>query len=657
MDTIAWAFYAFITAAALGAVALHYRLREPAGRGRALLASLRSAALALLILLLFDPVLPAAAGGGGATVLLLDGSLSMRLPDASGETRWEAARAIIVGTAADRVLRFAGDAVEAGAGGQEPTGISSRLAPAMRAAAEGGASRVVVVTDGGLEDAREAARVAEQAGIGVTVRRVGESPAWNAGIVEVEAPGWAEVGEETGLRVAVAAIGPAPDTLDLVLRRDGRELARARLAAPAQGRLSATTLRFTPRSAATGSVRLDVTLEGQDATSDDNVRSVYLRIAEEPAGVALVSFRPDQEPRFLLPVLERALGVPARGWMALPEGRYIRLGTGPDAGMVGDESAAMRTVAEADLVVLHALGPESPAWGREAAASTTRALVFPAAPTLDELPFAPGQAQPGDWYASAEVPASPVAPLLAGLEPGDAPPLRALRVPALPGGWWSPLNARLGRRGEAHPVVAVGTAGGRRLAVALGDGYWRWAFSDGAGRDMYDRLWSAVGGWLMSEAASAAAEAVAPVARVTARGEAVRFRAPPGADSLRVRISAAGAGEGAATEPAVVADSVMAVVDGEARAGVLPPAHYRFEARSFGPDGATTTSVGPLTVESFSPEFTRPAVPLEEIEGTAGDGARRQTGGRPLRASAWPYVVLVLLLSVEWVLRRRWGLR
>ncbi|HUE76552.1 MAG TPA: hypothetical protein VMM83_01295 [Longimicrobiales bacterium] len=653
MDTIAWAFYAFITAAALGAVALHYRLREPAGRGRALLAGLRGVALALLILLLFDPVLPAAAGGGGDTVLLLDGSLSMRLPEVSGETRWEAARAIVAGTAADRVLRFAGEAVESEAGAGVPTGTTSRLAPAVRAAAEAGASRVVVVTDGGVEDVVEATRVAEGAGLTVTVRSVGEAPAWNGGIVEVEAPAWAEVGEETGIRVAVTGIGRGPDTVGLVLRRGDRELARARVPAPTGGRLSATTLRFTPRSPATGPVRLDVALEGEDAVPDDDVRSVYLRVAEEPAGVALVSFRPDQEPRFLMPVLERALGVPVRGWMALPEGRYIRLGAGPEAGAVGDEAAARRTVAEADLVVLHALGPDSPAWARDVAASAAKALIFPAAGVEAALPLAPGPERPGDWYAAAEIPASPVAPLLAGLEPGDAPPLRALRVPEPPAGWWGPLNARLGRRGEPRPVVVAGTVGGRRVAVALGDGYWRWAFADGAGREVYDRLWSALGGWLMGEAGGTPFEAIAPVSLVVGRGEPVVFRAPAGTDSLRIRIRASGEG----ADSAVVADSVVRVADGEAVAGVLSPGHYRWEARLFGPEDATTGSSGSLTVESFSPEFTRPAVSLEEIEGTVGDGVRRRGSGRPLRASAWPYVVLVLLLSAEWILRRRWGLR
>jgi hypothetical protein len=66
-----------------------------------------------------------------------------------------------------------------------------------------------------------------------------------------------------------------------------------------------------------------------------------------------------------------------------------------------------------------------------------------------------------------------------------------------------------------------------------------------------------------------------------------------------------------------------------------------------------------LTVETWSPELARPPAPRAAIapadrigRGTVGPGARR-----PLHTSPVPYVLLVLLLSAEWVLRRRWGLR
>jgi hypothetical protein len=62
-------------------------------------------------------------------------------------------------------------------------------------------------------------------------------------------------------------------------------------------------------------------------------------------------------------------------------------------------------------------------------------------------------------------------------------------------------------------------------------------------------------------------------------------------------------------------------------------------------------------VESYSPEFTRPPVEPSGIEGAPGTLRDAARDTRPLHATAWPYAVLLLLLSLEWVLRRRWGLR
>jgi hypothetical protein len=63
-------------------------------------------------------------------------------------------------------------------------------------------------------------------------------------------------------------------------------------------------------------------------------------------------------------------------------------------------------------------------------------------------------------------------------------------------------------------------------------------------------------------------------------------------------------------------------------------------------------------VERYSPEFTRPALPLDP-PAAGGTEPRPATPSpaRPLRSSGWPYLALIALLCAEWVLRRRWGLR
>lgn len=691
MALSAWLLYASIAAAVFAAALLHYRRHEPPGRGRHALPALRGAALALLVLLVFDPALPGPRSAGAPTVALVDASLSMRLRAPDGTTRWEEARQVVAGLRPDRTLTFgAGESRPVSSPGDAaPDQPTSLLGPALRSALEAGGGKVVVVTDGALEDAPEVARLASVYPGLVEVRRVGEETAGNMGIVELDAPAWARVGEQAEVHVGVARVGaPVPDSVTVVLERDGRELARARLVTPPEGRISTATLRFTPRSGADGAegvVRLDARLEEGDAEPADDVRSAYTVITDEPAGLVLVSFAPDQEPRFLLPVLERAAGLPATGWLAPAPGRFLRLGAGPEAGTAASEAEVRRAATGARLLVLHGVDESAPQWARAAAASARRLLLFPRS-GLDALPFALDPAQPGDWYPDPDVPASPAAALIATAEPGRAPPLTALRGARPPDGWWAPLHALQGRRGEARPVLLAGVVGERRVAVALADGYWRWAFAEDHGRALYDAFWAGVTGWLLTGDDAAGQDAVRPEPRAAPRGEPIRWLVPRDADSLRITLhplAAEGSGATATADTGAVPgavtaaplDTVVVASDGVAVQTPPRPGHYRYEARVISASGPGVRGVGELTVERYSPEFTRPARPLELTSAEAATSGRRagdaaggggaagagdaagRGPGRPLRSSPWPWAAVVALLCAEWALRRRWGLR
>lgn len=672
MDVVAWSLYLLAAAGALAAAVYLYRRREMPGRGRTILAALRWATLALVILVLFDPVLPSpgVASVARRTTVLLDASLSMALPAAPGDTvsRW--ARAV------DEAKRLAGgrDVILFGTGASAvpadslgvvaPSQPRSELAPALRAASEAGARRVVVLTDGGLDDAAEIERLQPQLGVDVEVRASPSEVLANRALTEVEAPSWAEAGKTVEVRFGVTTLGPAPDSVSVYLKRDGETLAEARVATAGAGRVAAGVLEFTPeappreetdssdgRSGAL--VRYEVQLESGDAVPDDDVRSVYIHVSERPAGVAILSLRPDWEARFLQPVLEQALGLPVRGYLRMGD-RYVRLGAGGDAGIRVPENEVRQALAEADLVVVHGLGQGSPAWVVEAAERARRVLLFPAADAGAgglPLPLAPIAA--GEWYVSAELPASPVAALLGTIRADDLPPLTNLRPLDMSAGSWAPMHASRGRRGLTSPVVAAGERAGRRWAVALADGYWKWAFRGGESRQAYRRLWAALGGWLIQEERSIAAAAVRPVDRASPRGAPIEWVASGlEADSIALRIMA--------EDGSVVTDTVVMPIRADTAATrALPPGHYTFEARAFAGDELGAESDGPLTIESFTSEFMRASVDLARIEGTgAGSGAGSRTrGGDPLHASVWPYLMLVLLLSAEWTLRRRWGLR
>lgn len=656
MGAVSWLLWLLLSAAAVMLSVTHYRRRETPGRGRLLLALLRGGALALVLLLLFDPELPAAgAGAPRGTQVVLDGSLSMTLPGASDSTRWAEARGVARARAGDRPVLIFGDAARpvpvAALPDSAPGDVRSRLLPGLQAAAEAGVRRVVVVTDGAIEDADIVARWLPRLGLEVeTVLVGGEAGGSNRSLVEVSAPSWVESGAPVPIRFATA--GGSADSVRITVQRDGRVLGRVAVPPAATGRLAAGTLEVAVEPPEGGGwVRLEVALEGVDSIPADDVRSLYVQVGEEPAGIALVSLRPDWEPRFLAPVLTNALGLPLRAWLRSATGQYARLATGLEAGTTATEADVRRAVERSQLLVLHGLGVDAPEWALAAARQNRHVLIFPADESA-QLPLDIGSEIPGDFFPSSDVPPSPLAPLLTGLETTGATPLTGVRQASPPEGAWVPLAATRGRQGAPVPLIVAGESGGRRWAISLGAGYWIWAFRGGSERQLYTRLWSALGGWLAQERSIAALSAVRPAAMSAPRGAPVSWIAPGiAADSIRLELR---------TEAGDVAvDTVLRRTGSDTMyASAPPPGHYRYRALAFTRDNVVNAE-GPLTIERYSPELTRPAVDPAALRSEAtmvrdDAGLRR---GRPLHATAYPYLLLVMLLAAEWILRRRWGLR
>lgn len=654
MDATRWALYAVAAAAAMAAVAAMYRFREPPGRGRPLLILLRGLAAATLLLLLFNPMVPDSGAAPPRRQLLLDGSMSMGLTDPDGASPWHTALDSLAGTA-DTVLVFGADVRAAGLDTlqrEAPDAPGSRLAPALRAAGEAGATVMEVWTDGRIEDAPEAVRVARELGLDVRVHRLDAPGAMNRAVTEIHAPARVRAGDRAVVRFGVESSTSAGEGagLGVVLRADGRAVARTRIAAPEPGRVATGTLAWTTPGDRQGPVRLDVALEDDDSAPDDDVRTAYITLAEGPADVVLVSMAPDWEPRFLAPAVARSLGLDVDGYLHLASGQYLKLGTGADAGeLVGLEEA--RAAADgARFLVVHEPGDTPPDWLAAAARSVPRLLVVPGTGAVIGAPLQLGPSMAGEWYLLPEPPPSPVAGLLGGMDAAGLPPLRLPREPVAMDGDWAALSVSPGR-GRIAPALVAGQDGRRRWAVATASGFWRWAFHDERGRRLYDRFWSAVLGWLAEQDDIPGAEVVRPATRVVPRGALVRFVSMAPADSLRIRITA--------EDGALAMDTTVPMHEDGARAAMLPPGNYRYRVAAVRSTRPAVGGEGPFTVERFLPEFIS-GVEVDALEGavpaaTAGVGA--EGGRRPFRALAWPYMLLVALLALDWTLRRWWGLR
>jgi hypothetical protein len=638
-----------LLAAGAGAIAAYlswwYRTREEPVALRYWAAALRGSALLLAWLILLNPSVPVAlhAGEGGDAVLL-DASYSMTRPaGADGPSAWRAALDSIAGL--DGVWLFGGavprrTTVDSLPG--EPVYRESRLAPAVRAAAGAGARQALVYTDGRLADVGEALDEARRLGVSLSFVSVGEAYP-EVGIADVSAPSWIQAGDTAEVRVEIVAAALPADSIGLeVLDDRDRRRAAGRVEVPEAGRFAPLRLSF-PVGGGPGKRRYTVRIaDPSDPEDRDNRRVFYLQVGERPAGPLLISLVPDWEPSFLIPNLDRLTEAPTTGYqwladslVALDDYRAVPL------------AQVRRRARQAPLLVLHGYGADAPPWAQALARDAQRLLLLPTGSSAFEVPGwgirvgIPGQ---GEWYLSSEVPRSPLALDLSGYPVEELPPL--LRVRSVEAErFWVPLDVRRFRRGEAEPTVVAGEVASRRWAVASSEGYWRWAFRPGAGRQLYRTLWTGLAGWLLT-GRSAAGTALDPLRRVVERGEALAWAVPSRTDSLTVEL---------ADEDSTVVWSGSAV-PADTLSVSLPPGRYRYRARAHG-GGQVTAASGPVEVEVFTRELLPAPTELLEPGGVVAAVGEADVGRRGLATLGWPYLVLIALFCAEWAVRRLIGLR
>ena len=651
MSLLSWIALPLLVAAACGFAFWIYHRRELPVAGRRVLALARAVAVALVVLLIWNPRLPAGAGAGGGqgAAVLLDGSLSMSAGPPGGETAWDVALGEAERIAdGGRILVF-GSAVVARTADQleesVPAATTSRLLPALRAAAESGESAVTVVSDGRLSDAGFG-RMPVVPGLSARLRVVGAGVV-NAGIADFAAP--ARAGSDTAFTVEVAVFGeaaPGGASARIDVLEEDRLVASVPVEIPPPGQVVRTPVEL-PAPAADGLVRYAaaVLLDG-DGFPDDDQRVRYVRVAPPQAGLVLLSLRPDWEPRHLLPVLEEVTGLPARGYLRVAGPRYLALGRGDAAAGEVAEGELRALLAAAAIVVLHGVDGNAPSWVRETARSAPRLLLFPAdraGASLGGVEVAGGVE--GEWYVANELPASPVAGEFIGLDLGALPPLTHLRPALAPPGPVA-LRVRLAGRGTGEAaLVLVADEDGRR-GVGLAEGYWRWAARDGTPRRAYRALWAGVANWLFAGERLAAAGPPGPAELVVARGSPVAWRAPGLAGrTVHLRL---------AREGAVVFDSAVAVDSTETFSTAPPdPGVYDFV---ISPADGGEEARGRLDVERYTGEMRPPPV-AAAVGGEAADGPARGIGGRPLRTHPAPFLLVLAVLCGEWIGRRRQGLR
>ena len=659
--TLSWLAFGILVAGAGGFAAWIYVRRELPIRGRGLLGTIRALILVLVLLLLWDPRLPVGprSDTSEGSWVLLDASASMSARASAGASEgsasWAAAleRAGELAEAGAQILVFgetpqivASDSLDT----LLPVASASRLAPALARAAEAGARDVTVLSDLRLDDPVEAELSGGRSPFGFHIERSG-GPVRNAGVARFELPSRAESGQPLSVGIALFSEGTDPaDTIRVEVWEEERLVASAGVLPAEPGLFATATIRLpAPRAIGWLRYRLLVSLPG-DGFGADDAKSAYTEVDPEEGGLVLLSLQPDWEPRFLLPVLSQVTGLDGSGFLGLSGGRYLRLGSGAQVGPPVDEDEVRGALSGADFVVIHGFGAGASDWVRTTLGEAPRSMVFPSDPAgALASGVEAGSRLDGEWYATPDLPPSALAASLSGADLTGLPPLTDILPRRTPGTAPTPIPLQRQGLGPVEAALVLNENRGRRRAVVLASGFWRWAFREGPDRQVYRRLWAGVAGWLLASAPQDGTTDVRPAKRVWSSRESMEWRAP-GSIGEDVGITLI-LGDSVVLDTTVVVDGA-----GQARTRPLPAAEYSYRITRPGEDGVIGS--GRIESEGHSLELLRRPVDISTGASDEDEGRPTRGGlGPPLRTHPAPYLLILVLLSAEWIGRRRGGLR
>ncbi|HET9263583.1 MAG TPA: hypothetical protein VFO14_11085 [Vicinamibacterales bacterium] len=239
-----------------------------------------------------------------------------------------------------------------------------------------------------------------------------------------------------------------------------------------------------------------------------------------------------------------------------------------------------------------------------------------------------------------------------------------------------------GPGGAPRALVAVQRFGEGRSMVFSGEAAWRWRMMQPAGNRSYETFWRQAVRWLALAAPEPIVVSTPPAAvpgenlpiRIVVRNAAF---APERDASVDVRI----------TSPSGRYEQLRAIVDGAAPGSGQYVAHfapaqpgvYRVTAEARRDTAMLGTAGVSLLVGGGDPEMSDPRRNDSVLQRLASASGGRVTTAEAIEAladtleaavpsatlavrrdlwhNAWSLLALVSLLSGEWVLRRRWGLR
>ena len=709
----ALALIAVIAAVALAA--LFYRTTiPPAPRPkRLLLATLRGLALALLAFLLFDPQLRLTltrTDPPGLTVLV-DNSRSMSITDRDG-TRADIVRTILRSPVLEALRERAqvtivpfGARVRTGEGmtadslsfTEDGTDIAGALSAVQQNDRALHSNAVLLLTDGIVTLGQNPLGTASAFPVPITTVGIGDSSEQrDVAVQRIGANAVVYTGVPTPVQVMVHASGYQYERIEVSLTDGTTSAGRTTLTLEPGSHDYAVPLTWTPAVEGTHSLTAAVSSLPGEVTTRNNRRTIAVRVRKSKLRLLIIAGGPSYDLAFFRTTAQEDPAIAVSAFTQTPAGSFYE-------GLL--TQAALDS---ADCLVLIGMPttftPPSTI-DAVAGAITRRHLPFlwigsrtvdvtRSSPLAALLPFTATVASTVEQEISIEpVAAEQASPLLAPIQPGDPspwqqlPPIFATRTRfAAKAGATVLATARIQSVITPSPVLIVRSQGGQRSIALPGYGIWRWrllAQRSPAVAGFFPHFVANVIRWLTAPDDTAPL-VVKPLAAVYGQGEPLGFEAQVydvqqrPVDDAEVRVvvqqrnqaiegtlASVGNGRYEGTLPGLGEEGVYRYRAGAGKGGAVLGAdsgavrvggtHMEFRttrtetallraiaARS----GGTYLSPGELSRlpdELSRQEFFTPRITTEESD-------------RQMRS--WPYIAgaIVLLLALEWLIRKRSGM-
>ncbi len=593
-------------------------------------------------------------------------------------------------------------------------GAASDIEGALGASGEGAAA-TVVFTDGGHAATRAARDLAPAAGVPVVFVGVGAGERTrDIEIASVEPPSIAFAGQPLTVRAGVRAAGFAGREVPLLLKRGEQVLASRTVALGADGEVQGVRLEWTPPAPGTHPLTLELPVQDGEQIPGNNRVDLSVEAVRDKIRVLLVSGSPSWSYRFLRGALKGDPSLDVVSFIILRSASDAVDVPQQELSLIPfpTQKIFLEELRNFDLLIFDNFSyqPYLPAgyldkveefvragggfWmlGGPASYLGGRYQASPLAPLLPVGLSEPGAGSPG----FRDVPFTPrltaagkAHPFFQGLAAGDPPPLRGYN-PSGPAGAGSIVLAEVpgGPDGAPQPLVVLGRHGRGRVLSVLTDSLWNWAFVE-AGRGRGNRAYLA----FVRQAVrwSIGDPQLDPVRveierRQLAPGESIRARVrvlgedflPAASPELTVTLRGPG-GETralAANPESPGVFLVEAAAGGEGTWEILAQAAAR--GRVYGRASAAIAATWPLE-EYRQPGLNRDALSallsgrrgaLLELDGAdetaraldevladlTGRNAVDTEEPRPLAEMLPAFLLLLALLTTEWILRRRSGL-